>query len=452
MKFSFAFIALIGALALMMIGAIAIPSAFWSWTALVHYIALSAVLLRFMPQAFILLLWFIFIRFTTLISGALIEGGAYMPELLLNGEVTGAFVRLEMLYTLGLTYAAVTINSLVKRIPPMPKQTPDIRLWSLAAFAVIAALCAGAALIGIQHGFPALTGTDRILYRQQVSSRYLSFFLGNRPVMAALLGLIYAVSKGQIRICAGGLFAAIMIISLLFAEKFTSIALILLTFATPILLIGLQKGQRLSRKIIVLAGAIGIITTPAILNAYGVFEDPAAAFKRLEARAASQGQLWYVQDFQTEKWFKFDTERVNHNLKALASPLPESFARNTPYLGARDFMATYFEPSRYKHYIERGVTATMATEGYLLKLFGYVGMLPAYAALLAVYCAMLSYFALAIYSINPVRLLLSAKLLVWANFALNQGYFYLLLGLKPLVLIVAIACFEIAWRLMRARK
>ena len=75
-------------------------------------------------------------------------------------------------------------------------------------------------------------------------------------------------------------------------------------------------------------------------------------------------------------------------------------------------------------------------------------MFPVYIALLAVYALYLLYLYFGLITLNPVRIILASKLLVWANYGLNQGYVWSVLGLKPLLLIAFILILELALRLM----
>ncbi len=440
------------------------PSWGWAAAAMVHYAALCWFVLKYMPAAFVLLLWFIFLRFTAMISGIAIESGGWMPELLLSGQTTGAFIRLEAVFMVSILFLSWFLTKLIAIAPRIRSVNPiPFSLWSIGVIGALGLLCLCALFIGLQNGFPAITGVDRILYWQQVDSRFLFFFLGNRPMFVVFLGLIYAVCRrdskathpfqGLIMLASLGVFIIILLLSLLFAEKFTSIAMILFSFATPVFLLNEKILSRLTSRLLPLGAALVLITTPAILVAYGVFDNPDAAIERLQIRATSQAQLWYIEDASGSALLQLDAPKLKHNIAAMLSRDPESYARNAPYLGARDYMAAYMEVDRYKHYLERGVTLTLASEAYLLKLFGYLGMIVPYAVLLAVYALYCSYFYYAIISANPISLFLAAKLLVWANFGLNQGYFYFVFGFKPLMLLIVIAAFEIGMRtILKERK
>lgn len=438
-------------LSLLLIASQALITGALAWLALAYYAALCWFAMRRFPAAFILLLWFIFARLTTMISGVAIETGGSMPEFMMEGHPTGAFARLAGIYTVGILGATMTLNYFMRYIPQFGESRKELP-WANPVFALILILCAWAVVIGLKNGFPALENVDRILYWKKISSRFFYFFQGNRPIFALLLGLIYGATFGYQKRMALGIFLLVLVLSLLFAEKFTSICMIFFSFAAPAFLRDAAKLRSLAPRMILLGGLIAVVTIPAILLAYGAREDAGAALERFKTRATSQAEIWYVADQEQDQAFTLDFQALTHNLRAISSADPESFAQSPPYLGARYYMAGYLERGRYLHYLDRGVTLTMATEGYLLKMFGWLGMIPPYLLLIAVYCAYQAYLYFAIMTVNPVRVIFAGKLLVWANFSLNQGYFWFLVGVKALALIALIAFAEIVYAAYQKRQ
>lgn len=443
---------LLGALGILLLLSQMAVSSFFSWIALLYYCALCWFVIRYFPAAFVLLLWFIFIRLTTMISGVAIETGGFMPEFLMNGYPTGGFVRLAAVYTAGILGGAFILNTVMRLVPENLQTTPTEKFsWHSIVFLVVLALCLWAILIGIQNGFPALESVDRIVYWKKVSNRFLYFFLGNRPIFALLLGLIYSVSPGWKKQAALLIFILVLVISLLFAEKFTSICMILFAFATPIFLRSETHLKTLTTRLIPLGVILSIITMPAVLIAYGALEDFESAKAGLKVRATSQAEIWFMADQDQENLFSVDHAGVEHNIAAIISNDPESLAQSPPYLGARYYMARHLDALRYEHYLYRGVTLTMATEGYLLHLFGWLGMLAPYLFLIAVYCLYQTYLYFAVMAANPLRLIVAGKLLVWADFSLNQGYVWFLIGIKSLALVAFIAFVEMIIHAARKR-
>ena len=144
-----AFCALIASLLALNLVALTIDHWSLSFAALVYYCALSLLIIRTCPAAFILMLWFAFIRLTTMISGVAIESGGVMPEIMMQGEATGAFVRLAGVYTLGLLALAFMLEGGMKLLKPFDEsRISDLynrdsaaRLWMGALLGVIAMIC-----------------------------------------------------------------------------------------------------------------------------------------------------------------------------------------------------------------------------------------------------------------------------------------------------------------------
>ncbi|MGB0719236.1 MAG: DUF6418 domain-containing protein [Bdellovibrionales bacterium] len=435
---------IISVLAVLLLASMIVESVIIAPLALVVFAAFCAIILRAYPVVFILLLWFIFIRLTAVLSSVAIESGGFMPEILTQGDATGATLRMVAVYIAGLIALTVILHGGTRRIDRITAQTPQCRLtklWVPLLYLTLTALISGALIIGVKHGFPALSGADRIAYWRQIDNRFFYFFLGNRFIFAVLLGLCASVSHGANRMLSLILMLAMLVVSFLFAEKFSSIALILFGFLTPVLILTPAFKKHLDKSVMGLSLLVAVLTVPATLNAYGVFQNPDNAVMRLQTRAVSQAQIWYVQDSLDNSIIKFDTDRIDNNIRAMTARHPDQYADT---LGARDFMIGYMPPDRYEHYLQRGVTLTLATEGYLLKLFGRIGMIPVYSALLGVYAGYLLYLYYGVKTRHPLRVILAAKLLVWANFGLNQGYVWFLIGVKPALLVALILVFEMA--------
>lgn len=429
-------------------------NAITAWLSLIYFGVLCWIVMRYYPAAFILLLWFIFLRATTMISGAAIESGGFMKEILLQGEATGAFARLAVTYTIGILGGIFMLDRFLKLLPaPNTAETnATISTWAYGAFALVAFVCAGIVMIGFEHGFPLIEGIDRFTYWKSVSSRFLDAFLSNRIIFAVLLGMVFAACQGAKKTAAAIIFAGLMIVSVLMAEKFTSISLMLIYFITPLFLMRPNYLAQMPRYVIMLGIAISVITIPAVLLVYGINKDPQTALEKFQSRAASQAQIWYIADQEEDALFKLDLNRIEHNIAAIKSTNPDALRQNPPYIGARDFMAQYLDKGRYANYLDKGISLTLAMEGYLMKLFGYLGMLPVYLFILGIYAAQLAYLGYGITSANPVRVILAAKLLVWSDYGLKQGYLYSILGIKSIVFMLAIIGFEIMIRLVIKRK
>lgn len=423
-------------------------SAAFAPAALLLYAAFLLWLLRAYPVAFILLLWFVFIRFTVMISGVAIESGGTMHEILMDGYASGAFARLAVLYAIGILFTGWCINTLTKAAPANPAGTIN-NLWVSGILAFTVLFAAFAFWIGLQNGFPLLTGIDRIAYWRAIDNRFFYFFLGNRVILGLLLGLIFASSKTPAKHIALALFALLIALSFMFAEKFTSISILLFAFVTPVFLLKQKWLETATTRMIVVAIAVCVLTLPVIFTVYGVFDDPAKAVERFQSRVTSQGQLWFYADAQQDRLFMLDATALKHNINAALSTDPEALSETPPYLGVKTFMNETLAPDRLTHYRKQGITLTMGLEAYLLKSFGWLGMIPVYLFILTIYAAELAYLYYAIQKRDPLRIIVIAKILVWTNFGLNQGYLWHIIGLKPLALIAVLILLELTLKATR---
>lgn len=440
---------LLGGLGLLAVGAALHSSWIWAVFALLHYVAVCGVSFRYYPLASILLLWFIFMRLTMMLSGVSIESGAFMPEINMLGEANGALVRLEFVFATTIFISVLFINRLLKYFPA-PKKDMEARIaqWAYPAFALTIFVCVGILSIGFQNGFPLIEKIDRMVYWGMVESRFLDSFVSNRIILVLLLGVVFTGCNGLKKYLSMALFIMLIVTSVLFSEKFTSLCLMLVYFVTPSFFLRPELVKSLNKRIALLAVAIPALTLPFILIAYGVQEDAGKAMNRLMVRATSQSQLWFVEDQETEAAFKLDAPRALYNVKAITSLNGPDLRLYPPYIGASDFMAEHMTGERYRAYKKVGVKLTMAMEAYLLKLFGYLGMLPAYWFLVAIFCAQLTYIAYGIVTLNPIRIFFGAKLWVWTDHGLNQGLIYSVFGLKSLLFLAGIIGFEIFIRLV----
>ena len=415
-----------------------------SFFALFYFIVFCLVLAKQYPEAFVLLLWFIFLRFTTMVSGFAIENGAFMIEVLEVGIPTGAFSRLALLYTIVIFSAIAILAFFLKFVPlkPSDRQFLLVQYWVFPVWITTLLLCFAMFGLGLKTGFPLLEGIDRMVYRETMGGRSFAFFLTNRNMFAALLGVVFTLMRDSRKLITLGLLILLFLTSILFAEKFTSLASMLIYFVTPSFLLQEKAREQMAGRLLLLGAVIAMVTLPMLLIVYSQ-KHPESALEGVKTRAAAQAQIWYLADRDVDDLFRLDTERVMHNLGAMRSTKPYAYSGTYPYLGVGDFMARHMERPRYRAYKKGGVSLTMGTEGYLLTLFGWIGMIPAYWILMLVYCAHLAYLAFGIRSLNPFRIILASKLLVWSGYGLNQGYFWFILGVKSCILMGLVIAFEI---------
>lgn len=436
------------------------PSAGFAILATVIYIGYMMVTANYAPFGFVLLLPYMFLRATMLISGIAIESGGYMHEITMTGFANGSFLRLTMYFILFIYIAAMIIQRVItsamerygnlerlqQRITSQPWYHMLVwiflgGIWLTMLYIVVA--------IGLTKGFPLLIGADRFVFRADAESRVLVSFFNNRLQLAGFLGLICVTQLKAHRVAGITTFFTMLVVSILFGEKFTSLVFMLLTFAAPLFLMRPSWRKNLLRRMIILGAVLTVLTIPLILLNYGWAESSSDAMERAKNRVASQGQVWFLADRFAQDAFSFPWDEIVHNASAFYSAEPELLARTYPFIGAQYFMATAMPSDMLGTFWNHGISVTMAFEGYLLHLFGWFGMILPFALTAIYYSLALCYFGIGILSFNPIRVILAGRLLLGVNFAMMDGLTWFLFGWKTQVLLFIILLYEY-W--MRAKK
>ena len=372
------FLPWIAAAAATCIGAAVAPSPAWALAAFAIFAGFCLTLARRAPATFLLLAPLLVLRLTELGSGVAIESGAAMVETGTIGAPSGAFAHLCLLSLLVILAAAWPIERMWLATSERLSQA---RLdWTDTAPALAIALAAllglGSiilAFLAIRHGVPLIGHIDRFNYLGQLEGTPYRSIMMNRPVIAPLIGVVIATSRT--RRAGLGLLGWLLLMSVLFGEKFTSLLLIIGGAAAPPLLVRLAQGGRLPRRPLLLAPAMfAIISLPAILLAYGAIDDSGAAWRRLGERAAVQGQLWYLAD-RAGPPREVDVPALRADLISWFRPAEQHAERVGPRFGLYYVMAR-FTPTHRLKVAERGGTGfVFALHPYLLLAGGVVGLL-----------------------------------------------------------------------------
>jgi len=400
---------------------------------------------RYCPAAFVLLLVYLFFRFTTLISGVAIELGSEMQELDTWGKATGSTIRLCMVYIAFITAASAVIEAVHIRIRKNSNliSLVETSKWVPVFFILVSTLTLVMIMKGTEVGFPMFSGMSRLAFREEISSKLFLLYISNRPIFVALLGLVFATCTGFRRKASLALFMVTMLVSMLFGEKFTSLIILLVFMSTPSLLLSKQlHSLRLTRLAVPMLLAT-MLTIPFILLVYGWNDDPVAAVERLTSRFSGQGQLWFVADRDINSFFLFDQAALLHNLKSFVALDGGALSNQYPFFGARYFMYNYMNTDLLFLFLEtKALTLTFGFEPYILVTNGWLGQLLPLVLCAAVYALNLAYLNFAIFNANPVSIFLSMKLFIWFNFALQQGELWFMFGLKSLILVSLCVIYE----------
>jgi hypothetical protein len=428
---AFTGLALLTATALLAAGAALVPSPLWAWLALPLFAAAIVTLARAAPTATVLLAPLIVLRATELASLAAIESGAVMAETLTTGRPTGAATHLLLLTIVIFGASAAVIEALLPDIAKrlayaVPRWTEHGQKLPLALTALLAAATLTLAILGLRHGIPLFHHIDRFSYLNRLAGTPFASLIHNGALLGPFIGVLLAL-PGRRR--TGALLLAwLLLLSILFGEKFTSLLLILgSTAIAP----ALAAGRRAWRPAALAAAALIAISLPAILFTYGARADPDRALTRLADRAAEQGQLFYLAD-RAPPPPRLDTSALAADVASWPDPAVQHAATAGPRFGLY-YVMIRFTPS---HRLE---LAVRSGGGFVFPLYPYFllagGPLLLFLGALAV--ALFQSFAFALLA----RALLAARWLAALAFArviaslyacLTTGFLWNAFGVKTL--------------------
>ena len=188
------------------------------------------------------------------------------------GYPTGAFSRLLVLYVVFFSFGAFVCELLAKSLLALPHQnTRKTRWWWIVLTGIVGLSSLYLIYVGLSSGFPLLTSEDRFQYLNRQSRAYVSI-MQNRLLIVPMLG--YLVTIKEYRFRAIVLFVWINLLSILFAEKFTSLLMMLTVFCMPG---GIKAAASLGAIKIrwVLLGGLGLsaVSIPTVLIVYGALDD-----------------------------------------------------------------------------------------------------------------------------------------------------------------------------------
>ncbi|MBC7285438.1 DUF6418 domain-containing protein [Hoeflea sp.] len=371
-------------------GATIIPSAAWAYAALLIFCSFCVGLLRTSPATFLFFVPLLALRVTEFMSGAAIESGAYMVETAGYGHATGAFTRLLLIYLLFFAAATFVTEMLWPRLRRVFLDAPS--RWEPQAAMIWYGLLIVAAIttiyltwLGFTYGTPLFNDIDRFTYLVDVDSRFYNFFNRNRMVMVPLVGALFCVPAYRLR--AIYLLIWLLAASIIFGEKFTSLVLILSTFAIPPGLVHVAHNRPIRLKQVgLIAGVIVAITVPAVLVAYGALEDVDAAAAKYGERVALQGQLWYRVDEQYLGRPLGDTQAIAADVATWLVPSAQDSQRVGNEFGLYYVMEKFTPTRTLGMFMESGNGFIFSLYPYLMLAFGITGMLIV-SVLLAAYHA-----------------------------------------------------------------
>ena len=357
----------------------------WSVLALGNYIWLCILFFRIEPRGMILALPHLISRASTMVALSMIEFGGEMFELGTVGRPgpwSNAMNVYTLLFCLGLVAGFKPVMRWLDRrqggaLPPVFDRFANL----IAAMVIgLVALIAMAMIVrGLQYGFPLLAGIDRFHFRRFAADKVTLYALNLKFVIGYALGFVAFVlpAARRLRLGAGVLFAAMIVLYFLFGDKFFTQLAALASFAAPYL----YRNHRLVRRRIAafLVGTSLALSTVMVVTLYiysqGFTQTSAATTKRLTGRMVGQGELWYLQASIGAPLLTWDAPLIDRYAASLSVKQIELFALNNSI--GPNYFSNRYAPDYLRASLHRNagtVTYTAATEPMGLVLFGWLGL------------------------------------------------------------------------------
>ena len=255
-----------------------VPNMASSIASTILFLLSVALLFRAEPLSIWLLLPFLWLQFTVLLSLNFAEGGATMPEMGETGGPSTAAVSYGLYALLTVVAAVLARRRLARRFaiprssaaPPggnRPVSLLDVGLLVLAGGAGVYLLAAG-----LRTGFPLLTHTDRFMYRRLDADVITVDILDLQLLPALALGVgRLTTSSAALRRVYVGLFVLLLTDSALFGDKFTILLMSLLAFVTPGMIEAPDAMIRTGVRFLPAFGLVAILMTAATLFIYSSY-------------------------------------------------------------------------------------------------------------------------------------------------------------------------------------
>ncbi|MEH3122982.1 MAG: DUF6418 domain-containing protein [Sphingomonas phyllosphaerae] len=418
-------------------GAAAFPSGAWAYIATLLFGTFALGLLRVAPATFLLFVPLLALRLTEFLSGAAIENGAYMVETTTYGHPTGGFCRLLLIYLVFFAVATAVVESSWPRlrqkfiVAPARWQTQAKFIWIvLVAFAV--AISAYLLRLGINNGTPLFSGIDRFAYLDLIDSPIYRGFMYNRIVLIPFVGALFATPGYRAR--ALGYIVWLIMTSVIFGEKFTSLVMIISLFAIPAGLVHIANERPIPVGVIAgISAALVVVTVPAILIVYGALRDFDGAVQRYGNRAALQGQLWYQTDLHYLRLFHLEENAIGADMASWINPA----AQKTDTAGTRFGLYYVMQPftaSRLLGWTQEGGTGfVFSLYPYFLRSMGVIGLLIVGSIVAAYHALVMRLLASALAEASWLAALLFGRVMSMIYATYTTGYMWNTFGLIAVI-------------------
>jgi len=409
--------------------AIALPGAWNAPVAGLLYGIAYVRIYRKTPSFALLMAPICLLHVSMLVSLTAVEAGARMPEIGFVGAPSAASALYAVVCVLFLS-CGLSVYCFVERrlVQSGSKLVPTgvgrfVLIGLPLAFGVLAIIWLTAK--GVRTGFPLLAGIDRLTYRAFAGDFLTINLLTLKIVVAAFLGVAAArCLDARLRGIFHLVFACYLFTSFLFGDKFFIIISTSFIYVATQVLDGPVSLVRRAKALLPLALLILLIASAMTVYVYsgGGQLDWAYTVRRLGDRVASQSQLWYLAVVEGFTWANFDSHQAVLNMQSLIENPAQEFVF-LERLGPFYFIAKYAISSQYWSWVGNNgfVAPIMVWDGYLLELFGAVGLLLGTVLTAAIFGTNTAFLAAAIRSKNPYNAILPAHIYVQAYYLIVSG-------------------------------
>lgn len=415
------------------------PSSNWAVGSLFAFIVFIASLARWAPISLVLLSPLLFLRLTEVLSAAIIEHGAFMPEVNYYGEPTGATARLVAIYILFFSCSALLIESFGRKwktsnleIISLPKNVSTLAFLGLE---FIVYLAIGYMLVlGFRNGFSLLENVDRFRYARELNNPVYQTILSNRLIAAFLIGFFLAIGKNRLR--CGFMICAIFVISVLFSEKFTSISLIIILIVMPAgVKYALANGKIPIVAIASILGTVSLVTMPLVLLVYGVNDNADLAIQKLVYRISSQAGLWFMadKDYQTTQIY-FDFVALEADIMSWFNTKQQNATAVGERFGLYYVMKRYADSEILFYAALQGTGFVFSLYSYLLLAYGMFGLLSIGLFVQMAYTVLMIFILWGLLNQRVLHLIVCVKLLIlFIGGGFIVGYLWFFFGIKSIL-------------------
>lgn len=413
------------------------PLAIWATVALLIFCLFCVALAKLSGISFIIFSPILALRFTEMLSGASIEAGAFMDGSGAYGYPTGAFSRLLVIYVFTFSFGALVCEILAPYLLQKSNQQSrhDLRWLWLGLLAIVGLSSLYLFYVGVSSGFPLLTNADRFQFLNNQSRIYKSI-IQNRLLIVPLLG--YLVTNKDFRLRGILLFVWLNLVSVLFAEKFTSLLLMLTLFCMPAGLKAVDTLGTLKIRWIVMAGtAVVIMTVPTVLIVYGALDDLDQAIEKYNRRVAVQGEMWFLTDDPSKYWRDIDWHVVATDAASWIRPGMQDAQAVGRDFGQYYVMAKHAEPDILVAAMDYGGGFIFCLLPYLLMVSGIIGVLLVSLIITAMHAAVIMLLIKSLTSGQWLSALCFTKSFSNILAAYIIGYLWFIFGIKNLFFISA---------------